>query len=339
MKQHNQYIYIFISLVSSVLLLSACGNETPPSTTKQTDTATTQATGYQQASPNFNADSAYYFVQKQVDFGPRVTGTKESIKCAAWLSQQFKNYGAKVTEQKGQVTNWAKSKLNCINIIAQFNPEAKKRILITAHWDSRPVADNDPVESNRTKPVLAADDGGSGVAVMLEIARVIKQNKLNGIGVDLICFDAEDWGNPSAEFQDADTYCLGTQYWGQNIVPQNYTADFAINLDMVGGKDAKFIWEQHSINQGENVLRKVWEKAALLNYGNFFYYYQYGQITDDHFYVHKYTKIPAIDIINFNKETGFPAWWHTVNDNMSNIDRATLKAVGQTVLEVIYTEK
>lgn len=338
MKKYIQLPLFAICLCIGIGVLPSCGNDTPPNKTPEQNTNPAPA-AYKQISPNFNADSAYFFIQKQVDFGPRITGTQPSIKCGNWISQQFKKYGAQVIEQKGVVTNWDKRKLNIINIIAQFNPTAKKRILLTAHWDSRPIADNDPIESNKTKPVLAADDGGSGVGVMLEVARIIHENKISDIGVDLICFDAEDWGNPSAEFQNEDTYCLGTQYWGQNLTPSNYTADFAINLDMVGGKGATFIWEQHSINQGENILRKVWEKAANLGYSNFFYYYNYGQITDDHFYVHKYTKIPAIDIINFNKESGFPAWWHTVNDNMNNIDRSTLKAVGQTVLEVIYSEK
>jgi glutaminyl-peptide cyclotransferase len=142
-------------------------------------------------------------------------------------------------------------------------------------------------------------------------------------------------GKPEYE----DSYCLGTQYWGKNQLPVNYKASYAINLDMVGGKGAKFVWEKNSIDQGESILRKVWEKAALLGYSDIFQYLQLGQITDDHVYVHKYTQIPAIDLIHFNQQTGFPIWWHTVNDDMTNIDNNTLKSVGQTLLEVIYSEK
>lgn len=320
-------------LLVSILFINACENN--DKNNKQSNAKTTETIDiYKQISPNFNADSAYYFIEKQVEFGPRVTASKASLACGNFIKNEFEKQGASVITQKGTVTNWDKRKINIINIIAQINLKATKRILITAHWDSRPYADNDPIEANKTKPVLAADDGASGVGVMLELARVIKLNKLD-IGVDFICFDAEDLGKP--EFDDS--YCLGTQYWGKNILPINYKADYAINLDMVGGKGATFVWEGNSITQGEKILRKVWEKAALLGFSNSFQYIQNGQITDDHVYVYKATNIPAIDIIHFNKQTGFPAWWHTVNDNMQNIDKNTLKAVGQTLLEVIYTEK
>jgi Zn-dependent M28 family amino/carboxypeptidase len=334
MKTNRIFSILFIfTLVTLTLCFGACSNDKKPSKqTAQTPQSNTNA--YKQVSPMFNADSAYFFIEKQVAFGPRIVESKASLQCADWIASKFKSYGAQVILQKGSMTNWDKRKIKVTNIIAQINPTAKKRILLTAHWDSRPYADNDPIVSNRTKPVLAADDGGSGVAVMIEVARIISENKLP-IGVDFMCFDAEDLGKP--EFEDS--YCLGTQYWGKNIVPANYHADFAINLDMVGGKGATFIWEKNSIDQGETYLRKVWEKAALLGYANQFQYLQNGQITDDHVYVHQYTQIPAIDIIHFNPNTGFPAWWHTVNDDLNNIDKGTLKAVGQTLLEVIFTEK
>lgn len=329
MKKNIIHIAYFIAIM---LIVEACNNNTPK--TADNNKTEIKMDAYKQVSPTFNADTAFNFMQQQVNFGPRVTGSTASIKCSNWIVAQFKKYGASVLVQKGVVTNWDKNKINIINMIAQTNTKATKRILITAHWDSRPYADNDPIESNKTKPVLAADDGASGIGVMLELARVIQQNKLD-IGVDFICFDAEDLGKP--EFEDS--YCLGTQYWGKNILPINYKANYAINLDMVGGKGATFIWEKNSINQGESILRNVWEKAANLGYSTIFPYVQLGNITDDHLYVYKYTKIPAIDIINMNSNTGFPTWWHTVNDNMNNIDPLTLKAVGQTLLEVIYTEK
>ncbi len=327
-----QQALIFVGII---LTFIACGNDnnnnkTTTSSAPNTEPITEAA---KQISPNFNADSAYYFMQKQVDFGPRITASSASLKCADYIAAQFEKFGATVVKQKGTVTNWDKRKLNIVNIIAQTNPKASKRILITAHWDSRPYADNDPVEANKTKPVLAADDGASGIGVMLEMARIIQANKLD-IGVDFMCFDAEDLGKP--EFEDS--YCLGTQYWGKNQVPLNYKAQYAINLDMVGGKGAKFVWENNSVTQGESILRLVWGKAALLGNSNTFQFLQSGAIIDDHVYVNKYTQIPAIDIIHYNQETGFPAWWHTVNDNMNNIDQNTLKAVGQTLLEVIYTE-
>ncbi len=313
--------------------ISSCSDTPKPNTKAQE-----QTTIYKQVSPNFNQDSAYYFVQKQADFGPRVVETDEHKKCGDWLITEFKKYANNVIEQKGSSITWDKRKISIRNIIAQFNPTASKRILITAHWDSRPIADNDPIETNKTKPILGVDDGASGVAVMLEMARAIKQNKLD-IGVDFICLDAEDLGNPDPKYKDDNTYCLGTQYWATHLHTPNYKADFAINLDMVGGKGAKFVWEKHSFDYAPTILRKVWDNAVQLGYSDIFYYYQIGEITDDHLYINTMAKIPCIDIIHFNEHTGFPAWWHTVNDNISNIDKQTLKAVGQSLLEVIYKEK
>ena len=313
-------------------IISACNNNPKPKPAATTQ----QPEAYKQVSPTFNEDSAFYFVEKQVSFGPRVVETPEHKKCGDWLLTEFKKYADNVIEQKGSSTTWDKKKIGIRNVIAQFNPSATKRILITAHWDSRPIADNDPNEVNHTKSILGADDGGSGVGVMLEMARVLKSNKTD-IGVDFICLDAEDLGNPDSKFKDS--YCLGTQYWATHLHTPNYKAEFAINLDMVGGKGAKFVWEKNSITYAESTLRKVWEKGVQLGYSDIFYYYQIGEITDDHLYINTLAHIPAIDIIHFNEETGFPTWWHTVNDNMTNIDRKTLKAVGQSLLEVIYTEK
>ncbi|MFA6517475.1 MAG: M28 family peptidase [Bacteroidia bacterium] len=286
---------------------------------------------YVKASPEFNADTAYSFVQKQVDFGPRVVSSAAHIACGDWIVKSFKKYAHTVIEQKGSMMNWDKRQIPIRNIIASFNPKHTKRILITAHWDSRPYADNDPVVANHRQAVTAADDGASGVAVMLEMARVLAQ-KMPDVGVDFICFDAEDLGKTAYD----DSYCLGSQYWGRNLHQAGYKADFAINLDMVGGRGAKFVWEGYSIQQAEPVLRRVWDHAIQLGYSGYFFYFRSGAITDDHKYIFDYTSIPAIDIICFNQETGFPSWWHTIHDTMENIDRNTLKAVGQTVLETIF---
>ncbi|MBC7382231.1 MAG: M28 family peptidase [Bacteroidia bacterium] len=303
---------------------------------KQSDKSMENMQAYQQVSPAFNSDSAYNMVQRQVDFGPRICNSDAHTACGIYLAQEFKKLADEVIEQKGIVKNFDGKNLNIKNIIASFNPAASKRILICTHWDTRPYADQDANPANHNKPILAADDAASGVAVMLEIARLLKSVKVN-IGVDLICFDAEDLGKSE---HGGESYCLGSQYWSRNKHKPGYKAEYGILLDMVGAYNAHFIWEGYSVKYAEPVLRKVWDQAIQLGYSNYFYYLQGGAITDDHYYVNTLGGIPTIDIIHYSEtsDTHFAPHWHTLNDNMSVIDRNTLKAVGQTLLEVIYKE-
>ena len=193
--------------------------------------------------PDFNADSAYAFTQAQCDFGPRDMNSKGHEECGAWIVAKFKGYGCKVTTQEADLKGYDGTTLKSTNIMAQYNPGATTRILLCAHWDSRPWADNDPDSANWHKPILAANDAASGVAVMLEIARLLQKNALpSGFGVDFVCFDAEDWGTPQWEAnQDAsgDSWALGAQHFAANL-PQGYEARYGILLDMVGGMNAKF---------------------------------------------------------------------------------------------------
>lgn len=288
--------------------------------------------------PDFNADSAYTYVANQVAFGPRVPNTPAHVACGDYLASELNRFGAKVFEQEAVVTAYDNTPLRIRNIIGSFDPDNSKRVLLFAHWDSRPYADHDPDKSKHKTPIDGADDGGSGVGALLEIARQIGQ-KSPGVGIDIIFFDAEDYGTP--EFVDdykPDTWCLGTQFWTKNPHVSNYTAKYGILLDMVGGKNATFFKEQQSIKAAAPIVEMVWSAARELGYGKYFINATGGAITDDHQYVISGRNIPCIDIINHDPESdkSFPAYWHTVNDTMENIDRGTLKAVGQTVLEVIY---
>lgn len=320
-------IHAFIILCSA-LLFASCGNDNSKSA-KKTEI---KAEVYKQVSPNFNADSAFGFVEKQVSFGPRVTNSEAHKKCGDWMVSELKKMCDNVIEQKTTLTHFDGQKLNVRNIIGEINPKATKRILLCAHWDSRPYADEDKV--NADKPILAANDGASGVGVLMEIARVIKESPIT-IGIDIVLFDAEDWGKPNHE----NSYCRGSQYWSENLHKPSYKADYGILLDMVGAANAKFAWEGYSVKYARPVLEKVWSIGNALGYNNFVYY-QRGAITDDHAYVNEKAGIPTIDIIHFDTNTPsqFPEHWHTHRDNMNVIDRKTLKAVGQTLLEVIYSE-
>jgi glutaminyl-peptide cyclotransferase len=315
---------ICVCTIAVTMVFSACQNETRK---PQTTPAVAQA--YRQVSPGFNADSAYYFVKTQVEFGPRVTNSEAHQKCGDWMVQELKKYADNIIEQTSVITHFDGTKLNVRNIIAEINPKASKRILLCSHWDSRDRADKDVVD--RDKPILGANDGASGVGVLMEIARILKSHPTD-LGIDLIFFDAEDLGN-----NQPNTYCLGSQYWSSNLHRPNYHADFGILLDMVGANKAAFGWEGYSVMYAKPVLEKVWGVAHNLNYGNRFEYLQLGGIEDDHKYVNEKAGIPTIDIIDFNAEGNFPDHHHTHRDNMSVIDRNTLKIVGQTLLEVIFT--
>jgi Zn-dependent M28 family amino/carboxypeptidase len=324
-------------ITTAILIFMIASCENKPKKNKSAETQSPVVSAYQKVSPNFNADSAFIFIEKQVSFGPRVCNSEAHTKCGNYLAAEFRKYADEVIEQKASVTNWDKRKLQIKNIIASFNPKAKKRVLICSHWDSRPYADNDPNPANHNKAIDAADDGASGVAVMLEMARMMQAQRPD-IGVDFICLDAEDLGKSD---QGGDTYCLGSQYWSKNKHKPGYKADYGVLLDMVGAFNARFIWEGYSMKYAEPVLRKVWDQATQLGYTNYFYYYQGGYITDDHKYINELAGIPTIDIIHYTEGTDsrFPAHWHTINDKLSVIDRNTLRAVGQTLLEVVYRDK
>ncbi len=287
--------------------------------------------------PVFNRDSAFSFLKSQCDFGSRVPNTAAHKATAGYLVNKLKRFGAKVTEQDANLIAYNGTVLKAKNIIGVFYPEKKDRVIFFAHWDSRPFADNDATPANYRQPVMGANDGASGVAVLMEIARQLQQHE-PAIGVDIVFLDAEDYGTPSFESSSKqDTWCLGAQYWGRNphydIKPK-----YGILLDMVGGQNPVFRMDETSLRMAPDILSKVWATASRLGYGDFFQNKQGGAITDDHVYINALTGIPTIDIIDYTNERGFPETWHTVNDTPENIDLNTLEMVGKTVMKVIYSE-
>lgn len=295
--------------------------------------------------PTFNADSALAFCEVQCDFSPRIMNSEAHEKCGKWIVEKFRQFGCEVETQKADLKGYDGTILKNTNIIAHYNPKATTRILLCAHWDSRPWADNDPDSANWRKPVMAANDGASGVGVMLEIARLLQADKkLNAqIGVDFVCFDAEDWGTPQwADVQDqGDSWALGAQYWSENK-SADYQPRYGILLDMVGGQGAQFYREGMSMQYASSIVKKVWRAARQAGYGSFFPNSDGGMITDDHIPVNQKAKIPTIDIIPYYpdcQQSSFGPTWHTVSDDMAHLDKNTLKAVGQTIIQVLYTEK
>ncbi|MCC8155587.1 MAG: M28 family peptidase [Tannerellaceae bacterium] len=313
--------------------LISCGNREGSRETK-TDNSSPANTS---VTTTFNADSAYTYIEKQVSFGPRVPNSKAHKEYGNYLESELKSFGAKMYVQEMIVTAYNNTKLEAKNIIGSYNTDNPKRILLFAHWDSRPYADEDMPE-NHFKPIDGADDGGSGVGVLLELARQFQQNPPS-VGIDIIFFDAEDYGSPSFNrVYGGDYWCLGSQFWAKNPHISNYKADYGILLDMVGSKNATFYKEGTSVRYAAPIVEKVWTTARSLGYGKYFINAPGGAITDDHQYVISGRNIPCIDIINYDPESnhGFADYWHTHKDNMDIIDRSTLHAVGHTLMEVIY---
>lgn len=302
--------------------------------------------------PQFVADSAMAFCQAQCDFGPRTMNSTAHDLCEQWIVGKFAQYGLEVSTQKADLKGWDGTILHSTNIIARFKPEAQRRLLICAHWDSRPWADNDPDSTNWKKPVMAANDGASGVAVMMELARLLQNDTAVAVGIDFVCFDAEDYGTPqwvSKGGDDSDTWALGAQYWAEQYGKALLEAkdsgspliyEYGILLDMVGGRGARFYQEGFSMRYAPRIVDKVWAASRVVDQSSFFVNEAGGYITDDHDPVNK-AGIQTIDIIAYYpdcEQSSFGPTWHTVNDTMENIDPATLFAVGQTLVQVLWSE-
>jgi glutaminyl-peptide cyclotransferase len=293
--------------------------------------------------PEFNADSAYKFIAEQVALGPRVPNTEPHKKCAEYIQKKLKACNMAVDVQEAEVTAYNEKKLNIKNITGKYLPDNPNRIMLYAHWDTRPYADRDV--NDRTKPIDGANDGASGVAVLIELARTINTSgEKPKVGIDFVFFDAEDYGQPSETMmqQQGNTWCLGSQYWAQNL-PENYIKPrYGILLDMVGAENAVFPMEGMSLRYAPETVRKVWSAANKLGYSKYFSSLEtpFGAVIDDHKYINEIAKIPSIDIIDFHPyKLSFGEYHHTHKDNISIISKNTLKAVGQTIAFVIYHEK
>ena len=316
--------FFALSLVATAAIaLNACGGNTRPATTTQPEApAAAQA-------PAFEADSALAHIHTQCAFGPRVPGTPAHQQCAAWLQAQLAHWCDTVHVQHAQVTTFDGTRLDITNLVGTFNPTATQRLLIVAHWDSRPWADEDPDPARWRDPVMGANDAASGVAVMLELARLM-HDRHPTVGVDLLMTDAEDWGQEG----DDDSWALGTQHWAEHPHVPGYAPAFGILLDMVGAKGARFAPEYFSTQFAPSAVRLVWDTAREAGYGSSFVTGDGGAVTDDHIPINR-AGIPCIDIIDM-RGTGFFEAWHTTHDAPQVIDPATLKAVGQTLAQLIY---
>ena len=326
------------SIYVLLLLCVSCAKQ------QQTSTADTRYA--------FSADSAYSYIAQQVAFGARVPDTEEHAACGDWLVKKLSQYGAQVQSQYGSMPNYAGKQQALRNIVAYLEGNTQRAILLCAHWDSRPWSDEEPLYENRFSPVIGANDGASGVGVILEIVRQLSIHKAKGDyipSVQIVLFDCEDMGTPTHHTgkERPDTWCLGSQYWAKaykeareqgksTCVPLQY----GILMDMVGDPSATFPREYFSTNYAGNYVEQVWRTAARLGYSRYFVQQVAYPITDDHYYVNTLAGVPCIDIIDYKpqNETGFAEWWHTQKDDMRNINQQTLQAVGETVITTICSK-
>ena len=293
--------------------------------------------------PAFSGDTAYLFVKHQVSLGSRVPGTKAHQLCMLFLVNSLKNCGAEVEIQQGTKLNYAGEEQTIYNIIGRFGDiHQKNRLLLCAHYDSRPWCDEEENYEDRFTALPGANDGASGVGVLLEVARQLsRRDSLPQRAVDIVFFDCEDMGTPSfyTGAEREDTWCLGAQLFAERMVGFGLHKDYqyGVLLDMVGAPDAVFPKEYFSLQYAGNYVEKVWRTADKLGYGRYFKQEHSYPITDDHYYLNTMAGIPCIDIIHYDmrQETGFPYWWHTRQDDMQHIDPATLQAVGEVILSLV----
>lgn len=313
--------HLLITLLAILGLTCSCQQKP----TQRADTADTCRVAFQ-------ADSAYAHIVAQCDFGPRTPGSEAHRLCGDWIVAQFRALGLEVEEQVAPLTMWDGRTFQCRNIIAHYRPTDATPIVISAHWDSRPWADQDPDPAKHSQPVMAANDGASGIAVMLELARLMPQIE-NPQPVDFVCFDLEDYGSDAHE----GSFALGAQHWASH----NTTAyDWGILLDMVGGRDSHFCYEGFSMRYAPWLVARTWGAAETVGAADIFVKKDGGYITDDHGPMNE-AGIPTIDIIPYFDQAGTPSFgptWHTTHDTPDNISRQTLRAVGQTLLQLLHEE-
>lgn len=324
-----------VYFIIGALMLVSCGNSDRVTTSDNGETAHQNI----KSTPSFSGDSAYQAIARQLEFGPRVPGSQAQTDCAEWLKAELKRFGADVRTQQTTVTAYDGTRLPCINIVGSYNPEARNRVLLISHWDSRHVSDADPDLSKRNQPVPAANDGASGVGILLEIARQAGLKQPN-MGIDIFLTDAEDYGAPDdwKGKHDEKFWALGTQEWCKHPHTDNYQATYGILLDMVGSGQATFYREYYSDRYASDVVNLVWQTAANLGYRNLFVNREGAGITDDHVFVNQMRHIPTIDIIDtrMHGDGTFYPHWHTTEDTLDKISKETLQKVGNVLMQLIY---
>ncbi|MBN1755368.1 M28 family peptidase [bacterium] len=274
---------------------------------------------------NFDGDSAYQYLEAQCDFGPRPPGSEAHEQCLNYLVEHFEKYADKVEKQTFTHLGYRGQFIHMTNIIARFNPQNKTRILLAAHWDTRPWAEYAENEDDREKPIMGANDGASGVAVLMQLARMFKENPPE-VGIEIFLTDGEDYGQPG----DLDNYLLGAKYYAQNLRDELPVA--GILLDMIGDRDLQIYREKYSMAHARDIADRIWHIADSLSIKEFVDSERHAVI-DDHLPLNE-AGIKTIDIIDFD----YP-YWHTMKDTRDKCSPESLAKVGAVVATFVYTFK
>lgn len=331
--------YFFISGLAFLTICCSCSKSANQNGDNSANSQATSASATRALQPQFCADSAMLYVKQQLDFGPRVPGTEAQQLCGTWLENELTRHGAKIDVQRTEATAYNGTKLPVINIVGSYNPEAKMRVLLMSHWDSRHVADNDPDPSKRNQPVEGANDGASGVGVLLELARLANE-KLPQVGIDIFLTDVEDYGAPDdwKGSHDEKWWGMGTQLWCKKMQQEGYRPQYGILLDMVGAPDATFYREYYSERYASIYVDQIWRTAADLGYSNIFINQRGGGITDDHVFVNQILGLPTVDIIDTRMEGNgtFYPYWHTTGDTYDKLSAETIQKVGNLLVKLLW---
>ena len=296
--------FITFTFIISCLLLIGCG----------------KITSSDQSS--FDGNKSFSLLKQQVDFGPRIPGSEASIKCAAFMKNELAKYAAKVREVKF-LYSYKNKDIQMRNIMGIINPNSKRTILLCAHWDSRPFADQEVDIDKMSKPIPGANDGASGVAVLLELARVLSAKDPN-CSVLIVFFDGEDFG------RIPDEMFLGAKHFAKNIGQYtNKKIDFGILVDMVGDKNLNIPKEEYSVKYAPDIVDLVWNTAAKMGYDSYFNKSLGYEISDDHLQLNK-EGIKCIDIIDFDYGP-----WHTLDDTIDKCSPKSLEVVGKVIEQVV----
>lgn len=315
-------------------LLAAACHHRGSTTTVAADTTNYAAI----ATPAFCPDSAMAFAEAQIAFGPRTPGSAAANRCANYIMAQMSRWCDTVVAQPFNATLWDGRTARGTNIVASLKPSAPVRVLLAAHWDSRLWADHDPDNSLHHQPVPGANDGASGTALLMEMARAMAAMP-PAVGVDFVFFDLEDQGTPEwADRYEDNTWCKGSQHWAQLPHTPFYTARYGILFDMVGTHQPRFTKEEVSRHYAPGLTNKVWRVAAALGHQQVFDDRNTDPILDDHLYINQIAGIPTIDIVQNSPDCSFFAHWHTTTDDLATLDPQTLATVAQVVMTTIYSD-
>jgi hypothetical protein len=307
--------------------LSGCTKEQPKT---QTDTTATQVKKRIET-PEFDGKTAFNYLTAQTDFGPRNPGSPGHQQCLTYLQMEMQKFADAVNTQHFTLNGYDGEVLNLTNVISSFNLQATKRVLLIAHWDTRPRADNEKDPKKQNTPILGANDAASGVAVFLEMARRFKAVP-PPIGVDILFVDGEDYGKEG----DTEKYLLGAKYFADHM-PQGFSPAFGILLDMIGDKTLEIKKEQYSMKYAPDVVSLVWGTAHELGVAQFSDDVQ-PAVIDDHLPFNE-AGIKTIDLIDFNYPDSSNRYWHTSEDTPDKCSAESLEAVGKVLMQVIYQQE